>query len=199
MSTDFNPFPYYIQGTLIATGANGKKMSNVLAFKGLAELPSYADCVAIGTMLHDWVTTDLWNTYSDSLAITQIHVRSMAEEPGPEYDLAVTDGVGSQAGDDLPMSQTMVVQLQTGLSGHSQVGRFNTFQSTEDMQTGGLYTGAYITTVESALAALQVLAGLEGYQWCVASRHLTTLYEIVAVIANGIPRTLRSRAVDHGI
>jgi len=196
---DFTPIPKCIEATIWAYGANGKQLKNVICFEGTADFPTYADCVAVADLVSAWVEGNYVDCFTNDVAVQLIHVRSGAEEPGPEYDLLVASGVGAQNGDTLAMSTTMCVQLQTGSSGHARVGRFNVFTATENEMTNGLWTSGYITLVESSLASLQTQAQLEGYTWVERSRSEGALHEIVAVIAGPVPRTLRSRAVDHGV
>lgn len=195
---DFTPVPYGIQATIIGLALNGKRMTNVIAFKADTPLPTLAQVQAVANLVRDWVDSDYNACYCNQVDAINVHARSIAAEPGPEADAVPASGTGTLTGDVVPMSQTCVIQLHTGLTGQSHAGRLNTFQANENSQLNGLWLPAYVTVCELAMGALLAAVALTDFLWCVWSRTLLELFEITSVAGNVIPRTLRSREVDRG-
>lgn len=199
MASDFTPTPYCVQATIIGVHVSAKQIYNVLHFEAPTALPSLAEVTAIAEMVAQWVNDQYVDVYSNRITVSTIHARSMAAEPGPEYDAVVTDGIGANNGDPLPLSQTCVTKLHTGLTGRSNQGRFNVFPASENEQTLGLFTPTYALACEFVIGQLVATATTADYPLVVWSRTQQALHLVTSGQANIIPRTLRSRAVDHGI
>lgn len=197
--SDFTATPHCIEATVIAVGTNGKRMYNVLNFSSPDALPGSSDVQDVADLVAAWVDSDYHTIFTDKLEVIQVHARSMAEEPGPEADAFPATGTGASSGDELAMSTTCVAGLNTGVTGQSRHGRFNAFQAVEGDMTGGLFTPTYATSLRTVLAVLITSSGVASLPWSVWSRHLGLLFRINNITVNRVPRTLRSRAIDHGI
>lgn len=196
---DFVPIGYSMEARLTGLHSSGKKMYNILHFRDTVPLPSYEDCEEIGLTLAGWVQ-DTYNVmYHASIRIVEIRVRSNAAEPGPVYLNTSIDEVGLLVGDQLPMAQSICVNLTTNNTGPSQRGRFYAFTADEAQQTNGVYTVTYRNVAEACMADLKALTTALGFPWAIESRRRLALYDIQGFSAQVIPSTLRSRKPNHGI
>jgi hypothetical protein len=197
--TDFVPTEACVQAVVWGRHNSGKLMYNTLSFLAPHELPTAADVQTVATMVAAWVHDAYIAVFSDKITVINVHARSMAEEPAPEYDAVPAGGTGQQDGDLLPLSQAALVQLHTGLTGQSQAGRVYVFTATEDNQTNGLFTTTYALACDNAFVALRTAANTSGYPWAVWSRVHRRLTPVGGVITNIVPYNLRSRRINKGI
>lgn len=195
---DFVPTEHCVQVSVIGTHSSGKQLFNVLHFRASNALPDAADVAACVAQVAAWCHDFYQVVFHNSITITEIRGRSMAEEPAPETVDFVTE-VGDVTGDQGALSSSCVVETLTGYTGPSRRGLFWSFVPGEISQATGLWDVAYVAALVLALTNLKNDAAANGYPWSVWSRHTRDVYPITGVIGSRIPRDLSSRAVDHGI
>ena len=177
---------------------NAKKLYHVMHAYSTNTSPTLEECQDVADIVSLWVGASYKGQYSDNVTIDEVRVRSNAVEPGP-VAYAYPDVVGTQTGDPMPMSTTLVMTLRTGLTGYSQWARFNTFFCDDSKVTDGLYTQAYVDAVQAALQGLMADLLAASLPLAIESRRHLAIYPVTAVQGNRVPRNLSSRYVDRGV
>lgn len=196
---DFVPVSGSIEFRITGVHTSGKKMYNIGHVDCGAPLPTQAEVEAVATVVAAWVDGTYSSFWSSLISSDEVRARSNAQEPGPVAVVTGYAAVGALGGDMQPLDTTMCVNLLGGLTGQSNRGKWYTFTADETVITSGLFSAAYATSMQVALAGLQADLGAAGFALAVESRRNLSLVQIVSFQAQRIPSHLRSRKANRGI
>jgi len=184
--------------TVVST-ATGKKMYNIGHTSCASPNPTQSQCQDTVDAVSAWVIATYKSFYTADLVCVEVRARSNAQEPGPIAINSAINQAGALADDRLAASDTLCVNTLSGTTGQRRRGKFYVFQATEAVRTNGLYTSAYCSSMETALASLATSLATVGQALAVESRRDLALYAIIGYSAQPIPSHLASRKANRGI
>lgn len=187
---------FRITGVSLATG---KKMYNVGHVDCASPFPTQAQCQDVVDVVSAWVIASYKAIYCSDVVVSDVRARSNAQEPGPIAINSAIFQAGQLAGDRLPASQALCVNLLSGTTGQRRRGRWFVFQADETTQTDGLYTAAYASAAGLVISVLRDDIATAGYALAIESRRDLALWQVVGFLPQRIPSTLRSRKANRGI
>lgn len=200
--------PNTVMLELVYTWQN-QRIENVYHVK-CAGVPSAADVLAIKNVGKAWEysvgppVTGFRTMRNNQTTLVEVKATSLHAIPGPvSVEAIIANGVGSQAGTNVPAYVAVVVKWTTGLSGRSYRGRSywpGLNYANLDPVTGRIFSTAQANYVTEANRLLSMLT-TAGYTLVVASKYFGVViingYRRAVPRAEGITTPVLSANVDN--
>lgn len=166
----FIPIPEAIKASIEFT-IGGQVVVITLGWKkGAPIIPDDLD--ALNAALDDWVSTHLFNVYSDDMSAIKAVSTDLTSESAPSRDRVFSPSIpGAQTGANVPQNVAAVISFITGQRGRSYRGRNYIPGIPVDAQpTTGVMTSTFANGILTAYAGLADVESATGLTHAVLSR-----------------------------
>ena len=180
---------------------NGQQVINTHSYKYAGSAPGVTALTDFATGWWNAVKSQYQATTSNNLRFLSVTVRDMGASSGGQVVYNIPGTVlGGLIADPLPPGATLAIGTRSATVGRFSRGRFFLPPSTEDQQSAGIWSNAFMSLITNLTLAVGGYTGPVTLpaNYAVASRKKVALYLITNLVWDNLVDSMRKRLIGRG-